>query len=97
MLREAVLLVEHHRVARMRRGPGGGLLISEPDASPATRAVVIYLEYLGTTLGDLLNAPDEVLAQCNQPLSANPGAVAYMVRKSADLKPARSFAVNYTD
>lgn len=56
VLREAVRLVEHHQVARMRRGPNGGLLICEPDAAPATRAVVIYLEYLGTTLGDLLNA-----------------------------------------
>ena len=56
VLREAVRLVEHHQVARMRRGPGGGLLICEPDAGPATRAVVIYLEYLGTTLADLLNA-----------------------------------------
>src|SRR5271167_4650564 len=56
VLREAVRLVEHHQVARMRRGPGGGLLVCEPDAGPATRAVVIYLEYLGTTLGDLLNA-----------------------------------------
>jgi DNA-binding FadR family transcriptional regulator len=56
VLREAVRLVEHHRVARMRRGPNGGLFITEPDAAPATRAVVIYLEYLGITLGDLLNA-----------------------------------------
>lgn len=56
VLREAVRLVEHHQVARMRRGPGGGLLICEPDAGPATRAVVIYLEYVGTTLVDLLNA-----------------------------------------
>ena len=56
VLREAVRLVEHHQVARMRRGPNGGLLICEPDAGPATRAVVIYLEYLGTTLPDLLNA-----------------------------------------
>jgi DNA-binding FadR family transcriptional regulator len=56
VLREAVRLVEHHQVARMRRGPNGGLLICEPDAGPATRAVVIYLEHLGTTLGDLLNA-----------------------------------------
>jgi len=56
VLREAVRLVEHHQVARMRRGPGGGLLICEPDAGPATRAVVIYLEYAGTTLVDLLNA-----------------------------------------
>jgi DNA-binding FadR family transcriptional regulator len=56
VLREAVRLVEHHQVARMRRGPNGGLLICEPDAGPATRAIVIYLEYLGTTLPDLLNA-----------------------------------------
>ena len=56
VLREAVRLVEHHQVAQMRRGPNGGLLICQPDAGPATRAVVIYLEYLGTTLPDLLNA-----------------------------------------
>ncbi len=56
VLREAVRLVEHHQVARMRRGPNGGLLICEPDAGPATRAMVIYLEYLGTTLSDLLSA-----------------------------------------
>lgn len=56
VLREAVRLVEHHQVARMRRGPNGGLFVCEPDAGPATRAVVIYLEYLGTTLADLLNA-----------------------------------------
>jgi anti-sigma regulatory factor (Ser/Thr protein kinase) len=40
-------------------------------------------------------APDDALARCNQPLSAHPGAVTYMVRKSTDLRPARSFAVNY--
>lgn len=56
VLREAVRLVEHHQVARMRRGPGGGLLICRPDAGPATHAVVIYLEHLGPTLVDLLNA-----------------------------------------
>ena len=56
VLREAVRLVEHHQVAQMRRGPNGGLLICQPDAGPATRAIVIYLEYLGTTLVDLLNA-----------------------------------------
>ncbi|WP_428341758.1 FadR/GntR family transcriptional regulator [Mycobacterium sp.] len=56
VLREAVRLVEHHRVARMRRGPNGGLLVCEPDAAPATHAIIIYLEYLGTTVDDLLNA-----------------------------------------
>lgn len=56
VLREAVRLLEHHQVARMRRGRGGGLLVTEPDAGPATRAIVIYLEYRGVTIGDLLNA-----------------------------------------
>ncbi len=42
-------------------------------------------------------APDDVLERCNQPLPVNLGAVTYMVRKSADLRPARSFAVNYAD
>ncbi|WP_460062943.1 FadR/GntR family transcriptional regulator [Streptomyces sp. YKOK-I1] len=56
VLREAVRLVEHHQVARMRRGPGGGLIVCAPDAGPATRAMVIYLEYVGTSVTDLLEA-----------------------------------------
>ncbi|MFF0011511.1 FadR/GntR family transcriptional regulator [Streptomyces sp. NPDC005374] len=56
VLREAVRLVEHHQVAKMRRGPGGGLFVSAPDAGPATRAMVIYLEYVGTSVTDLLHA-----------------------------------------
>ena len=40
-------------------------------------------------------APGDVLERCNQPLPANPGAVTYVVRKYADLSPARSFAVEY--
>ncbi|ADJ48878.1 GntR family transcriptional regulator [Amycolatopsis mediterranei S699] len=56
VLREAVRLVEHHQVARMRRGPNGGLLVCAPDAGPATRSMVIYLEYIGTSVTDLLQA-----------------------------------------
>jgi DNA-binding FadR family transcriptional regulator len=56
VLREAVRLVEHHQLARMQRGPGGGLLVVTPDAGPATRASVIYLEYLGTSVEDMLAA-----------------------------------------
>ena len=40
-------------------------------------------------------APEDMLARCNQPLPINPGAVTYTVRKSADLRLARSFAVDY--
>jgi hypothetical protein len=42
-------------------------------------------------------APDRALVSCNRPLPANPGAVTYMVTNSADLRPARSFAVDYAD
>ena len=56
VLREAVRLVEHHQVARMRRGPNGGLFVCAPNAGPATRAMVIYLEYVGTSVTDLLRA-----------------------------------------
>lgn len=40
-------------------------------------------------------APGDVLARCNQPLPPHPGAVTYTVRRSADLRPARSFAADY--
>src|SRR5215207_11596676 len=56
VLREAVRLVEHHQVARMRRGPNGGLFVVAPDAGPAAQAMVIYLEYVGTSVEDLLHA-----------------------------------------
>ncbi|MEU9024957.1 FCD domain-containing protein [Actinomadura sp. NPDC048394] len=56
VLREALRLVEHHQVARMRRGPGGGLFVTAPDAAPATRAMVIYLDYVGTSVDDLMGA-----------------------------------------
>jgi DNA-binding FadR family transcriptional regulator len=54
VLREAIRLVEHHGLAAMRRGIGGGLVLREPDAGPLTQAVVVYLEYVGTSVDDLL-------------------------------------------
>jgi DNA-binding FadR family transcriptional regulator len=56
VLREAVRLVEHHQVALMRRGSGGGLFVTSPDARPAASAIVIYLEYVGTTVAELVHA-----------------------------------------
>jgi DNA-binding FadR family transcriptional regulator len=56
VLREAVRLVEHHQVARMRRGPNGGLFVMAPDAGPAAQAMVIYLEYVGTSVDELMEA-----------------------------------------
>jgi DNA-binding FadR family transcriptional regulator len=56
VLREAIRLLEHHQVATMRRGPSGGLFVRTPDPSGTTRAMVIYLEHVGTSLEDLMEA-----------------------------------------
>jgi DNA-binding FadR family transcriptional regulator len=56
VLREAIRLVEHHQVAAMRRGPAGGLVVRATDAGAATSAMVVYLEFVGTTIEHLLNA-----------------------------------------
>ncbi|WP_181784793.1 FadR/GntR family transcriptional regulator, partial [Pseudonocardia pini] len=56
VLREAVRLLEHRRVARMRRGPGGGLIVVVPDSTPALRALLTYFEYEGTSMADLFQA-----------------------------------------
>ncbi|HEX9066793.1 MAG TPA: GntR family transcriptional regulator [Streptosporangiaceae bacterium] len=53
VLREAVRLLEHHKIARMRRGPGGGLFVLAPDADAVTEAVAIYLARRGMRLADL--------------------------------------------
>ena len=53
VLREAVRLLEYHQIARMRRGPGGGLFVLEPDAVAVTEAVAIYLARRGMRLSDL--------------------------------------------
>jgi DNA-binding FadR family transcriptional regulator len=53
LLREAVRLLEHHQIARMRRGPGGGLFVMAPSAHAVTEVTAIYLARHGMTLGDL--------------------------------------------
>ncbi|ROO87887.1 GntR family transcriptional regulator [Actinocorallia herbida] len=55
VLREAVRLVEHHQVAAMRRGPGGGLFVTAPETSAPTRAALIYLGHVGTTIEQVVH------------------------------------------
>jgi len=54
--REAVRLLEHHRVVRMRQGPGGGLVVTAPDASSVVRAAELVLAFTGVRTRDLLEA-----------------------------------------
>jgi DNA-binding FadR family transcriptional regulator len=52
-LREAIRLLEHHNVAYMRRGPGGGLVVAEPDPDAMAHAAAVYLRYRKVTPPDL--------------------------------------------
>jgi len=53
VFREAVRLLEHHQIARMRRGPGGGLFVFEPSAAAVSEVAAIYLARRGMRLSDL--------------------------------------------
>ncbi|HEY0228997.1 MAG TPA: anti-sigma factor RsbA family regulatory protein, partial [Mycobacterium sp.] len=69
----------------------------EDDVLAGARATHPLVWKFGALQPSAEYAPDDILANCNQPLPVNPGAVTYMVRQSTDLRPARSFAVNYGD
>ena len=56
VFREAVRLVEHQQVARTRRGPGGGLVITEPTVGAVSDAVVLYLHRVDATLDEIFEA-----------------------------------------
>lgn len=56
VLREAIRLIEHHNVAVMRRGPGGGLVVTEPDVRSVATASAIYLERQGVQAVHLFDA-----------------------------------------
>jgi DNA-binding FadR family transcriptional regulator len=49
VLRESVRILENHTTARMRRGPGGGLIVTEPLTTALIRPVALYLEYCRVT------------------------------------------------
>lgn len=59
-LREAVRMLEHHNVAMMRRGPGGGLVVQRPDPSRAIETTCRYLEHISFDTSDLHAIRDAV-------------------------------------
>jgi DNA-binding FadR family transcriptional regulator len=54
VFREAVRILEHHQVAAMRRGPGGGLLVAAPSAAAVTDVVAVYLASRRMELRDVM-------------------------------------------
>lgn len=53
VLREALRVLEYLGVARMRRGPGG-VVVTRPDPSAVTNAVVVYLTFARARLEEVL-------------------------------------------
>jgi DNA-binding FadR family transcriptional regulator len=56
VFREAVRLVENQQVAFMRRGPGGGLVVTEPTVDAIIDAAVLYLHRANTRLTEVFEA-----------------------------------------
>lgn len=77
VLREAVRLVEHSGAALMRRGPGGGLVVCEPDSDSAAITFDVWLSYVDVTLDELFDTLDPLMAH----------AVALLCRMSNEVRP----------
>lgn len=56
VFREAVRLLEHRGVARMRRGTGGGLVVTKPAADIVVNAMATYLQFDEVSLEQLEEA-----------------------------------------
>lgn len=56
VFREAIRIVEHQRIARMRRGPGGGLVVTPLDVGAVVDALVVYLDFARARVDHVLEA-----------------------------------------
>jgi DNA-binding FadR family transcriptional regulator len=54
VFREALRLLEHHQIATMRRGPGGGLFVSAPSVRGVSEVVAVYLTRRAISMADLI-------------------------------------------
>jgi DNA-binding FadR family transcriptional regulator len=54
VFREALRLLEHHQIATMRRGPGGGLFVSAPSVRGVSDVVAVYLARRDISMADLI-------------------------------------------
>ena len=52
-LREALRVLESQGLLEIRRGRGGGPVVTHPDLEPISMALAVVLQLQGTTVGDL--------------------------------------------
>jgi GntR family transcriptional regulator, transcriptional repressor for pyruvate dehydrogenase complex len=78
-VREAIRLLESDGLIHVRRGPRGGIEVSEPDVSQVTRSLAVLFAYDGTPVSDLMNFR----------LVIEPGAAAMAARDATPEQRAR--------
>lgn len=61
--RQAVKIVESDRLVSVRKGQGGGIFASRPNATDVIRSPARYLRMNGATLGDIHQAASPIAAQ----------------------------------
>lgn len=71
VFREAMRIVDHHGVAEMRRGPGGGLVVVAPKSDAAVRTLSLNLEYLDLTPEQINEARLAIELSCVRKAIAN--------------------------
>jgi DNA-binding FadR family transcriptional regulator len=64
VFREAIRIVDHHGVAEMRRGPGGGLVVSSPDLDAMVRAVSLQLRFENIKPDQVIEARRALEVEC---------------------------------
>jgi DNA-binding FadR family transcriptional regulator len=82
VLREAIRVLEHHEVATMRRGPGGGLAVKYPNSAAAVHATALNLDFLGAGPRDVFEARSSMELRCVE-LAAQRAGEADIVRLRA--------------
>lgn len=97
VLREAVRLLEHHGIAAMRPGPGGGLIVAEPDAGAVRAALAVLLRFQGVTLEQLLEAKAALELSCVQLACGRLDEVGIERLRAAVAQEARTPPGHHTD
>jgi DNA-binding FadR family transcriptional regulator len=72
VLREAIRIVEHTGAARMRRGGGGGLMVTEPNRQVVATAAGVYFASLGVTVGEIGDALNPLMLVAVDRAAQNP-------------------------
>jgi DNA-binding FadR family transcriptional regulator len=89
VLREAVRLLEHHRIAEMRRGRGGGLVVTHPDRQACTETTALYLASQGADLTTVHATRKAIEIACLDLVMARGDDVVATLRHTVQAEPIR--------